>query len=415
MTTNAEQPAQKATSEPVRELVEYQEPPLRMQRRSFLIVFVTVGIILAVAFMRPFATPLIFAAVFTVLLWPVLEWFQHKLKAGPVTAASLALITAHLTVLLPLTVVFVFTIRQMTELTATGILDRVELETHLIRVEALIHETFGTEVDLIGYIVDQWQKIAAESAKFVSAVLGRLALVVFQYVIATVFVFYLLVKGRELVDLIVEISPLGTQVNRRILNRFGETSRAVLWGTAVTVTAQGFVATIGLVLAGIDNAILWGVVMTFCAMVPVFGTALVWGPACFYTFMGGDTFSAIVILIFGLIASVVDNIIRPIIVGEATTVSTLWVLMSILGGIMTLGPVGVILGPALLAVFVECIDIYREEFLGYPQKQPRSGPRFRDIPAHSFPDAPRPDLTHVTPPATPASAPEPAKSAAQGS
>ncbi len=371
---------------------EIAEPPLRMQRRSFLIVFVALGALLAFGFMRPFTTSLVFASVFTVLLWPVNEWFLARTRGHAAVSATLTVLTAHLTVLLPFTVVSVFAIRQFADIAQSDILSTVELETHLIRLEALIHDTFGTDIDIIGVIVSQWQKIAAESTKLISTLLGGLALVFFQYVIAVVFVFYLLVRGRELIDIIVELSPLGSQVNRRILNRFGDTSRAVLWGTLVTITAQGFVATIGLVLGGVENAILWGVMMTFCAMIPVFGTALVWGPFAILAFTSGDTLSATVIVVFGAIASVVDNIIRPIIVGNATTVPTLWILLSILGGIATLGPVGVILGPALLAVFRECIDIYREEFLGHPAKEPRKGPRFRDIPFDSVPGAKRPEL-----------------------
>jgi predicted PurR-regulated permease PerM len=384
-----------------------------MQRRSFLIVFAALGVVLVIGFLRPFATSLLFSAVFTVLLWPVFESYQRRLNAGPKMAAALAVITAHLTVLIPLALIIIFAIRQLSDITATDVISRVEIETHLIRLEALIHNTFGTDIDIIGLITEQWQRIAAESAKLVSAILSGMVFLLFEYIIAVVFAFYLLLKGRELVDLVVEISPLGRQVNRRILNRFGDTSRAVLWGTLVTITAQGATGTIGLVLGGVQHAVLWGVLMTFCSMIPVFGTALVWGPACFYTFMGGDGFSAGVILTFGLVASVIDNIIRPVIVGEATTVSTLWILVSILGGIITMGPAGVILGPALLAVFVECIDIYREEFLGYPRKQPRSGPRLRDV---SVPDGRKPDLAGITPPepAKPAPAGEPAAKVAQG-
>ncbi len=396
--------------------VGFQEPSLRMQRRSFLVVFATLGAVLLFAFMRPFAASLLFAAVFTVLLWPVFKWFQRRLKVGPKMAATLAVVTAHLTVLIPFTLIALFAIQQLTDITATNVLNRVEIETHLIRLEALIHNSLGTDVDIIGLITEQWQKVAAESARLVSSILGGMVFVVFEYVIAVIFVFYLLLKGPELVELVVEISPLGRQVNHRILNRFGDTSRAVLWGTLVTITAQGATGTIGLILGGVEHAILWGVLMTFCSMIPVFGTALVWGPACFYAYMGGDSFSAGVIMTFGLIASVIDNIIRPVIVGEATTVSTLWILISILGGIVTLGPIGVILGPALLAVFVECIDIYREEFLGYPRKQPRTGPRLRDI---SVPDGKLPDLPEpkdakppeVKKPAADATPAEPVKAA----
>ncbi|MCW5830471.1 MAG: AI-2E family transporter [Deltaproteobacteria bacterium] len=388
---------------------QHQEPPLRMQRRAFLVVFAALGAVLGIWFLRPFAPPLVFAAVFAVLLWPVHDWFQRRMGAGPVLAATGAVIVAHLTVLLPFTVVATFTIQQLTGLIQRGIIDTVEMETYLIRIEALIHETFSTDVDIIGFVVSQWQKIAAESTRVISGILGGFAILLFQYIIAVVFVFYLLIRGQALVNLVVEISPLGSDVNRRILDRFGETSRAVLWGTLVTITAQGFIGTLGLIFGGVENAVLWGVVMTFAALVPVFGTTLVWGPACLYMFMNGHVGSGIVILVFGAIASTIDNIIRPLIVGGATTVPTLWILIAILGGIVTLGPMGVILGPALLAVFVECIDIYREEFLGYPRKRPRAGPRFRDL---SVPDGRIPDLKKLKPNPAPAAEETPGSEAA---
>ncbi len=117
--------------------------------------------------------------------------------------------------------------------------------------------------------------------------------------------------------------------------------------------------------------ILWGMAMAFFALVPVVGTAIVWAPAAVATFLSGSTVAAVVILVFGLAASFMDNVIRPFLVRGATAISSLWIFLAILGGIQTLGPSGVFLGPALLAVFVECIEIYREDFLGkLPQEAP---------------------------------------------
>jgi len=126
----------------------------------------------------------------------------------------------------------------------------------------------------------------------------------------------------------------------------------------VVAIVQGSLGGLIFWILGIHAALLWGVVMTFLSLVPAVGAGLVWAPAAVYLLATGDIWQGVVLIAFGVLAiGLVDNILRPILVGKSTRMPDYLVLISTLGGIAAIGISGFVTGPLIAAMFLAVWDV----------------------------------------------------------
>ncbi len=195
-----------------------------------------------------------------------------------------------------------------------------------------------------------------------SATVGTFNVVLTSLIVLYSF-FFLLMDGDKLVYRILLYLPLDDDHEQRLLNRFRSVTLATLKGTAVIGFLQGAIAGSALAIAGIPQALLWSVAMMLLSVVPGIGAALIWIPATFYLLANGEYFTAIALAIFcGVLVGSIDNILRPKLVGNDTQLHELMIFFSTLGGLLTFGMSGFIIGPIIAALFVTVWDIYGEEF-----------------------------------------------------
>jgi len=144
---------------------------------------------------------------------------------------------------------------------------------------------------------------------------------------------------------------LGSRVDP-YLDAVGSMTTAVVWGLLLTALAQGLVAGIGYWWFGLDAPVLLGAVTAAIALIP-FGTPFVWGTIGLWLVAHGDLFNGIGLLLYGtLIVSWVDNLVRPLVISNATRISFLLVMFGVLGGLAAFGLVGLFIGPVILAVLM---------------------------------------------------------------
>ncbi len=195
-----------------------------------------------------------------------------------------------------------------------------------------------------------------------SATVGMFNVVLTALIVLYSF-FFLLMDGDKLVYQILFYLPLDDDHEQRLLNRFRSVTLATLKGTAVIGFLQGAIAGTALAFVGIPQALLWSVAMMLLSVVPGIGAALIWIPASLYLLANGDYLSAIGLAVFcGVLVGSIDNILRPKLVGGDTQLHELMIFFSTLGGLLTFGVSGFIIGPIIAALFVTVWDIYGEEF-----------------------------------------------------
>lgn len=171
--------------------------------------------------------------------------------------------------------------------------------------------------------------------------------------------FFLLRDGEALVDRARNITPLPPIQRATLFKKFTLVVRATVNGQILVAILQGMLGGLAFWFLGIHAPILWAVLMAALSLLPAIGAALVWFPVALYLLLTGATWQGIFLVAFGfLVVSLIDNLLRPLLIGQATKIPDYVVLISALGGIATFGIQGFIIGPVVAGMFIGIWDIY---------------------------------------------------------
>ena len=153
--------------------------------------------------------------------------------------------------------------------------------------------------------------------------------------------------------------PLAAAHRRELVGKFTVVIRATVKGNLLVAALQGLLGGLAFWFLGVKGALLWGVVMAFLSLLPAVGAALVWVPVALYFLLTGALWQGAALVAWGvLVIGLVDNVLRPILVGKDTRLPDYVVLMTTLGGMVVFGINGFVLGPAIAAMFIAVWHIY---------------------------------------------------------
>jgi predicted PurR-regulated permease PerM len=178
--------------------------------------------------------------------------------------------------------------------------------------------------------------------------------------------FFLLRDGRQMLDRVVRLVPMEPQRRSELLKLIVDTTRAVIYGEVLTALAQGTLVGIGFAIAGLSSAVVFGVLAAVLALLPVGGAAFVWVPAVVFLAATSQWGWALFMLVWGLVVSVADNLMRPLLISSRAPVSTLAIFVGVIGGISAFGMIGVIIGPVLLTVIAALLRFLDETLSSQP-------------------------------------------------
>lgn len=198
---------------------------------------------------------------------------------------------------------------------------------------------------------------------FISNNLGAVAyqtlFIVFELFLMLLAFFFFLRDGRGLLVAFVDTSPLGGQLTREVLNKMYQTIESVIKGTVVNALIRWLCIWIAFSLFGIPNAVLWSSIGGIVGAIPGLGTAFAFIPAVAYLYLQGSIFPAIGLALIGILVIIlIDNVLTAYFFGRGLPVSPVFVLFSILGGVVFFGPFGFILGPLVLSIFLSIVHVY---------------------------------------------------------
>ncbi|PTR17599.1 putative PurR-regulated permease PerM [Nitrosospira sp. Nsp2] len=171
--------------------------------------------------------------------------------------------------------------------------------------------------------------------------------------------FFLLRDGNIVFEKIRLAIPLHPEHKRHLFSKFTTVVRATVKGNIAVAALQGALGGVIFAFLGIPGAVLWGTVMAFLSLLPAIGAGLVWGPVAIYFLLTGAIFEGTVLIVFGIfVIGLVDNILRPILVGADTQIPDYMVLISTLGGMVLFGLTGFVIGPVIAALFMAAWDLF---------------------------------------------------------
>jgi predicted PurR-regulated permease PerM len=189
--------------------------------------------------------------------------------------------------------------------------------------------------------------------------------VFFFDLLLTLFItFFMFLQGDDFIQAIKQLSPLDPVHNDEILRETEVTIKATLWGTVIVAFAQGTLGGVGFLIFGLPQPAFWGTVMIPASVIPVVGSTIIWGPAAVYLLLTGHITAGVGLIIWGgVVVSVIDNVLKPILMKGSGETPSIFILFSILGGLTYFGMIGFILGPLILSFLLSLLRIYQKTIL----------------------------------------------------
>jgi predicted PurR-regulated permease PerM len=182
------------------------------------------------------------------------------------------------------------------------------------------------------------------------------------FFIALYLAFFLLRDGPALAQRLKTAIPLDERHKHALAQKFATVIRATVKGNIVIAIIQGTLGGLALWVLDVRGALLWAVLMAFLSLLPAVGAGLIWGPVAVYLLVTGSVIQGVGLIAFGvLVIGMVDNVLRPILVGKDTRMPDYVVLISTVGGLAVFGINGFIIGPVIAAMFIAVWDIYASE------------------------------------------------------
>ena len=342
-------------------------------RRLIVVVLLAGLVLLSYVVLKPFLVPVIWALILTYVSWPLFVRLRALLR-NQVTLASiimtLLLATAFVVPLVSLATLLRGELVNAYDVLANFLARRPQLPESIASIPWL-GEWLQELIDRVSRdpssLPTELGTLADQSLGEIRTVLGGVGRNLAKTFFALLTAFFMYRSGEQFARQVREVlhQLLGERVDGYIV-AIGDTTRAVVYGIVLAALGQGILAAVGYWIFGLEAPALLGAITALIALVP-FGAPLIWVSAGVWLIITDRTGAGVGLLLWGgLVVSWVDNLIRPLVIANATRIPFLLVLFGVLGGIAAFGLVGLFLGPVILAVLMA---VWRE-YLGAPHPQP---------------------------------------------
>lgn len=339
----------------------------KLQDRTFLLILCLVTIAF-LAILWPYYEALFWGVAFAILFAPLHRRLLVRMPRHRNLAALATLLVCLLLVILPLTLLSLSLVQEATlvfERMRSGKLDFGDYLQQVIT--ALPQWAVGwldrMELTSLSALQDKLSSVSVQASQLLAARAVNIGQNTLQFVVSfgvmLYLLFFLLRDGRALGQRIRNAIPLKETHKARLSIKFTTVIRATLKGNMVIAATQGVLGGLIFWILGVQGPILWGVLMAFLSLLPAIGAGLIWGPVAIYFFATDATWQGAILTAYGIaVIGMVDNVLRPILVGRDTEMPDYVVLISTLGGLTLLGINGFVIGPMVAALFMACWDLF---------------------------------------------------------
>jgi predicted PurR-regulated permease PerM len=330
------------------------------------------SILLLAIVIRPIWRPIFMAVVLAAALWPVNEWFARKFGNRHRVASAL---TTFLLVVVIVGPVLSLTIVAITEAIDTFQFIRSTLEQGgvagmLARLPDWLERPLTTALewlpsDVEGMAAQAMSRGEAAVGLF-SSILTGVTGIAFDVILMLIVFHTLLEQGQQLLAWILRVSPLPE--TNELLDEARKTSGFVLRSSFLTALVQGVVATIGFFIASVPNPLFFGTVALFAAFIPSVGTALVTIPLIGLLVLMGHIWQPIFLGVWAMLAiGLVDNVLNPMLIRGGVQLNGIVIFISLVGGMLVFGAIGIILGPLAITMFLAMVRFMYREYVERPK------------------------------------------------
>lgn len=343
------------------------------QRRRATIIFLAAlsatTLWLCYVIARPFLKPVFFAVVLAIVFQPLNGRLQRHIRSAN-AAALLSTLCVLLTIIIP---TFLLSAALRSELTAVyqslsaGEAQEGGLVTRALQLLEKARMWLGkyvdfSHVDLRAELADRLKQLSSFLLSKLAGFAGDVTSFAVAAGVAFFTLFYLFRDGRTFWQRLAALIPLSPAQVEKLSTGVSGTIASTMYGGLAVAVAQGTLLGLAFWVLGLPSPVLWGMMTALFSFVPLVGTAIVWLPAALILILVGHPVKGLILLVWGAgVVSIVDNIIRPLVISEHMHFHPLWVFFALLGGVQAFGIVGLFVGPAVLALAQSLFSLIREE------------------------------------------------------
>lgn len=320
-----------------------------------LVILLVVGCFVV---LRPFLSAVLLAAILTFTTWPLYARIERGVRGRRGLASLLMVLLVTAVLILPLVLVGASLAEDIRAL--------IEMVRHLLVEGPPTPPEWVARIPMVGAtLYERWQEMAGSGAALTEALTRYLvplrewalrgAAVIGEgilYLTLSVFIAFFMYRDSAALSERVQglLSRVGGERGAGMLRIAGNTIKSVIYGILGTALAQGFLAGVGLFIAGVPSALLLGALTCVLALIP-YGSSLAWGVSAIWLFQQGDTGQAVFLVAWGvLVVSTVDNFLKPYFISKGSNLPFILVFLGGLGGVLAFGVLGIFIGPTLLAI-----------------------------------------------------------------
>jgi predicted PurR-regulated permease PerM len=338
-----------------------------LQQKTFLLLLVFV----TVAFgwiLLPFYGAVFWGSVLAIIFTPFHRRLLAVMNQRQNLAALTTLLLCLIIVILPMTVMTISLLHEGT-LIYQGIRSgQLNFGAYFQQVMGAMPPWVTNLLERLGLtniseLQDMLSTGALQGSQFIAMHALSIGQNAFEFIISfgimLYLLFFLLRDGAALSIRIKNAMPLSMEHKRHLFSKFTTVIRATVKGNVVVAAVQGTLGGVMFSFLGIQGALLWGFVMAFLSLLPAVGAGLIWVPVAIYFLFTGAVWQGVTLIAFGvLVIGLVDNILRPILVGRDTKIPDYVILISTLGGMVLFGLNGFVIGPVIAALFIAAWDLF---------------------------------------------------------
>jgi len=316
--------------------------------------------------LSPFLSAIAWAVVFSIVFYPVYAFLGRYLRISWI-ASGLTVVLILFLIIGPFTFLAVQFVREMKgfashlnegQMTSLqDLLDRPGIRMVLEKIEYYAGREILPSREVM---IENARKISAGLIDQLSFRITNVITAALNFIFMTFTLFFLLKDGPGFLSKIKDYLPFQEIQKERIATQIKDMVVSTVYGGVAVAVIQGFLGGAAFYFIGIGSPVLWGIAMSVMSFVPLLGTFSIWGPAALFLTLQGNYVYGIGLALYGIfVISMVDNILKPLIIGSRTKMHTIVIFFSVLGGIKLFGIIGLIMGPLIVAIFVSVFEIFR--------------------------------------------------------
>jgi predicted PurR-regulated permease PerM len=315
---------------------------------------------------KPFLSPIAWAIVLSLVFYPIYAFLLRYIKWRSV-ASLITLVMILLIIMGPFSYISFLLVKELKTISEYMEGERFESIQKALEypsVKALVDRITSmfniTEAELNKAIVDNISEAGKELISRITKGVGDVVTVALNFIFMAFTIFFLLKDGAMFFKKVRDYMPFSEEQKDRLTTQVHDIVISTVFGGVVVAIIQGTIGGFAYYFLGIPSPVVWGVATSIASFIPLIGAFAIWGPATVYLFLQGAVLKGVALAIIGVFGiSLIDNILKPIIIGTRTKMPILAIFFSVLGGIKLFGLIGLIMGPLVLAIFVSVVEIFR--------------------------------------------------------